>query len=213
MRRLNVAPLCGTVPSPDNTEEGIQPQKGGFIVQKFSQEEISDIKTAYRDAKDPEKQIGILAQLYLAPEKDIRAVLQLPEEKKMRRRQYHEDFKRALAAEASKPGAVLSEVAKAHNVAQSLVSNWRKKYTPAEPAPFAPPAPLPVAQDADILHEVEKAHRLFLAAKEQLEQYVPLTQGESLNAGNYLLRAQGFVEGVAYMTKIYHEGGTVDGQT
>lgn len=41
----------------------------------LSKEQIGEIRTAYRDAKDPKKQIGILADLYACDKAEIRQVL------------------------------------------------------------------------------------------------------------------------------------------
>lgn len=45
----------------------------------LNKEQIGEIRAAYRDAKDPKKQIGILADLYACKESDIRQVLGLEE--------------------------------------------------------------------------------------------------------------------------------------
>lgn len=45
----------------------------------LTSEQIGEIRAAYRDAKDPKKQIGILADLYACKETEIRQVLGIEE--------------------------------------------------------------------------------------------------------------------------------------
>lgn len=45
----------------------------------LNKEQIGEIRAAYRDAKDPKKQIGILADLYACKETEIRQVLGIEE--------------------------------------------------------------------------------------------------------------------------------------
>lgn len=45
----------------------------------LSKEQIGEIRAAYRDAKNPQKQIGILADLYACKETEIRQVLGIEE--------------------------------------------------------------------------------------------------------------------------------------
>ena len=44
-----------------------------------NKEQIGEIRAAYRDAKNPQKQIGILADLYACKETEIRQVLGIEE--------------------------------------------------------------------------------------------------------------------------------------
>ena len=47
-------------------------------MRKFSPEELGEIRTLYRNAASPQKQIGILADLYACPKQDIERALGLP---------------------------------------------------------------------------------------------------------------------------------------
>lgn len=44
-----------------------------------------------------------------------------------RRRRYSAEAKKAILAEASAPGATVSEVALRHNITRSLIHNWRRQ--------------------------------------------------------------------------------------
>jgi transposase len=44
-----------------------------------------------------------------------------------RRRRYSAETKKAILAEASAPGATVSEVALRHNITRSLIHNWRRQ--------------------------------------------------------------------------------------
>lgn len=57
-------------------------------------DQIGEIRTAYREAANPKKQIGILADLYCTTKQEIRKVLGLPETSKKERRSYGAEEKR-----------------------------------------------------------------------------------------------------------------------
>jgi transposase len=77
------------------------------------------------------------------------------------RRRWSEDEKRRLVSEAFAPGAVVSHVARRHEVAESCLFSWRKRFAPqsdelqqeqprlipvmVEPPPLMPQAEPPVA--------------------------------------------------------------------
>jgi transposase len=44
-----------------------------------------------------------------------------------RRRRYSAEEKKAILAEASAPGATVSEVSRRHNLTRSLIHNWRRQ--------------------------------------------------------------------------------------
>jgi transposase len=44
-----------------------------------------------------------------------------------RRRRYSAEEKKAILAEASAPGATVSEVSRRHNITRSLIHNWRRQ--------------------------------------------------------------------------------------
>lgn len=61
-------------------------------------EQIGEIRTAYREAANPKKQIGILADLYCTTKQEIRKVLGLPKTSKKERRSYGAEEKERRAA-------------------------------------------------------------------------------------------------------------------
>ena len=98
----------------------------------FSQEQISDIKAAYRNASNPKKQISILADLYDTTENAIREVLGLPDEPEgnKKKRMFHsydqaikEDVVRAVLLE----GMTNREAAEKFAVPYGNVSAWVNK--------------------------------------------------------------------------------------
>ena len=65
-----------------------------------------------------------------------------------RRRRWSKDEKARIVEETLAPGAVVSEVARRHGVAQSLLFTWRRLARTAEPAPRDGSILLPVEIDA-----------------------------------------------------------------
>ncbi len=62
-----------------------------------------------------------------------------------RRRRWSDDDKRLLVAEAFAPGAVASRVARRHNVAESCLFSWRKRFgAPPNGSPSGAPRLIPV---------------------------------------------------------------------
>ncbi len=57
-------------------------------MRRFTDSDVSYIRMMYRQAKDPQKQIGILADLYVCTKNDIRKVLGLPDVEQRQKRQY-----------------------------------------------------------------------------------------------------------------------------
>lgn len=47
-------------------------------MRRFAPDELAEIRTLYRNAASPKKQIGILADLYACPRQDIERALGLP---------------------------------------------------------------------------------------------------------------------------------------
>ena len=92
-----------------------------------------------------------------------------------RRRRWSEGEKRRIVAEAGVPGAVVSEVARRHQVAESCIYAWRRRFddpglvpvliaasgAPAlvEPPPAIPPAPAVVTLPDGTRVEVDLRHR------------------------------------------------------
>src|SRR4029077_16218959 len=65
-----------------------------------------------------------------------------------RRRRWSKDEKARIVEETLAPGAVVSEVARRHGVAQSLLFTWRRLARPAEPVRRDGSILLPVEIDA-----------------------------------------------------------------
>lgn len=82
-----------------------------------------------------------------------------------RRRRYSEAEKKAILAEASVPGASVSEVSRRHGIGRSLIHNWRRdeaasllgatvRFTPVTVSPEKPAA-VPVAVGDESAGQIE----------------------------------------------------------
>lgn len=60
----------------------------------FTTEQIGEIRTAYRDAADPKKQIGILADLYCTTKQEICQALEIEAPLKKKARSYDQAVKK-----------------------------------------------------------------------------------------------------------------------
>jgi transposase len=76
-----------------------------------------------------------------------------------RRRRWSRDEKARMVEETLAPGAVVSEVARRHGVAQSLLFTWRRLARTADPAGRAGSILLPVEIDAPAPPLVSEATR------------------------------------------------------
>ena len=98
----------------------------------FTPEQISEIQAAYRDAANPKKQIGILADLYDTTENTIREVLGLPAEpdgakKKRMFRSYDQAVKEDVVKAVLLEGMTNREAAEKFAVPYGNVSAWVNK--------------------------------------------------------------------------------------
>ena len=98
----------------------------------FTPEQISEIQEAYRDAANPKKQIGILADLYDTTENAIREVLGLPAEpdgakKKRIFRSYDQAVKEDVVRAVLLEGMTRREAAEKFSVPYWNVSDWVNK--------------------------------------------------------------------------------------
>jgi transposase len=76
-----------------------------------------------------------------------------------RRRRWSRDEKARMVEETLAPGAVVSEVARRHGVAQSLLFTWRRLARTTDPAGSAGSILLPVEIDAAAPRSVSQATR------------------------------------------------------
>ena len=90
-----------------------------------------------------------------------------------RRRRWSKDEKARIVAETLMPGAVVSEVARRHGVAQSLLFTWRRLARSAGAA----------TRDGSILLPVEIAATAPLAGSESARGSRPATNGRRAKPG------------------------------
>lgn len=90
----------------------------------LTSEQIGEIRTAYRDAANPKKQISILADLYCTTKQEIRKVLGLPETSKMKRRSYQPEEKEKVVKAVLQEGLSHRAAAKQCGVPRGNVAAW-----------------------------------------------------------------------------------------
>lgn len=90
----------------------------------LTSEQIGEIRTAYRDAANPKKQIGILADLYCTTKQEIRKVLGLPETSKKERRSYGAEEKEKVVKAVLQEGVSHRAAAERFGVPKSNVTAW-----------------------------------------------------------------------------------------
>lgn len=118
----------------------------------FTSAETSEIRTAYRQAKKPAEQIGILADLYACAKEDICQVLGINAPKKAKRKSYDQAVRDQVVKAILVDGESQAAAAERFGVPAGNVSKWvqRAKAKQAEfmayPEAPAEPAPAPVKE-------------------------------------------------------------------
>lgn len=111
----------------------------------FTTEQIGEIRTAYRDAADPKKQIGILADLYCTTKQEICRVLEIEAPPKRKTRSYDQAVKKDVVKAVLLEGRLsYKEAAERYGVPYANVRDWVKRARMkqaefgVEPAPVKP---------------------------------------------------------------------------
>lgn len=100
------------------------------MAKNFTDGELQEIKSSYRNAKNAAAQVGILADLYTCAPSDIRAVLGLEPENPVQKRaprSYDQEVKKQVVKAVLLEGRSMAAAAEAFGVPQSNVSVWVKK--------------------------------------------------------------------------------------
>lgn len=87
-------------------------------------EQIGEIRTAYRNAADPKKQIGILADLYCTTKQEICRVLGIEEPPKKKIRSYDQAVKKDVVKAVLLEGVSYKDAAEKFSVPYGNVSAW-----------------------------------------------------------------------------------------
>ncbi len=111
-------------------------------MRRFSKEEINTIKSMYKSAKNPDKQLEILAQLYACRVADIRRVLFAPQDladtpPKKHAGNWRTDIgpgERLAAVTEVMQGASVSSVARKCGISATTLSNWIHEKNKKAPA-------------------------------------------------------------------------------
>lgn len=112
---------------------------------ELTSEQIGEIRAAYRDAADPNKQIGILADLYCTTKQEICRVLEIEEPPKKKARSYDQAVKKDVVKAVLLEGMSYKDAAEKFGVPYGNVSAWvqaaRKKQAEFGVEPKAPAKP------------------------------------------------------------------------
>ena len=107
-------------------------------------EQIGEIRVAYRDAADPKKQIGILADLYCTTKQEICRVLGIEAPPKKKVRSYDQAVKKDAVKAVLLDGLSYKEAAERYGMPYANVRDWVKRALMkqaefgVEPAPMKP---------------------------------------------------------------------------
>lgn len=181
---------------------------------EFTPEQEREIRASYKDAKNPEKQIGILADLYVCKKEDIIEVLRMESASKKAKEplnSYDQAAKDSAVKAVILEGMTHREAAEKYGVPFSNMTKWvqraRKKQaefldhdfeqtstsvkgdnTPKKPRKISLPVP-----PASELQEGLDGLGVFVTTFRRLDF---ITKDELNCLSRVLLKAEGFVSGV-----------------
>lgn len=192
----------------------------------FTQEERADIQTSYRDAKNPDKQIGVLAELYACSKNDIRNALHLPFEhtsnKKRAINKYDPETKKAVLKAILLDEEPRADVAERFGVLRGTVDCWvsEAKRTQAEFMSYPEKTQavskadmdsdkntVPVTVDSKILilekeaEKIKKAANNFSLFLETFENVDAFESDELCRMQQFNDQAWAFVDGIDYAVR------------
>ena len=187
----------------------------------LTSEQIGEIRTAYRDAANPKKQIGILADLYCTTKQEICRVLGIEATPKKKARSYDQAVKKDVVKAVLLEGVSYKDAAEKIGVPYGNVSAWvqaaRKKQaefgvettaakTDREDKPQAP-AKMEKGCGERVLHDMLKGidglHR-FIDAFVDVDI---LSEDERDILERILCTASGYADGLKMGLRIAREGG------
>lgn len=136
----------------------------------FTDAEKNEIRAAYRQAKSPGAQVGILADLYACKKEDICRVLELPlpSPQKAKRKSYDQAVREQAVKAVLLDGDTQQAAAERFGVPRTNVASWVQKakakqqefmsYPEATKTPVSAKAPTP-PPDSDILERTARELR------------------------------------------------------
>ena len=110
----------------------------------LTSEQIGEIRTAYREAANPKKHIGILADLYCTTKQEICRVLEIEAPPERKPRSYDQAVKKDAVKAVLLDGLSYKEAAERYGVPYANVRDWVKRARMkqaefgVEPAPVKP---------------------------------------------------------------------------
>ena len=93
----------------------------------FTQEQKDEIRASYRDAKNPEKQISILADLYACTKNDIMQLLEIYTPSKRVVRSYDQSVRQDLTKAVLLDGQTVKDAAERFGIPFGTASDWVQK--------------------------------------------------------------------------------------
>lgn len=176
----------------------------------FTTEQIGEIRAAYRDAADPKKQIGILADLYCTTKQEICQVLEIEAPPKKKVRSYDQAVKKDAVKAVLLDGLSYKEAAERYGVPYANVRDWVKRARMkqaefgVEPAPVKPDqmakpqAPVEIEEGSgdhilrDLLKGIDGLHRFI----DGFDEADILSEDERDILERILCTASGYADGL-----------------
>lgn len=176
----------------------------------FTTEQIGEIRAAYRDAADPKKQIGILADLYCTTKQEICQVLEIEAPPKKKVRSYDQAVKKDAVKAVLLDGLSYKDAAERYGVPYANVRDWVKRARMkqaefgVEPAPVKtdqmakPQAPVEIEEGSgdrilrDLLKGIDGLHRFI----DGFDEADILSEDERDILERILCTASGYADGL-----------------
>lgn len=180
---------------------------------ELTSEQICEIRTAYRDAAEPKKQIGILADLYCTTKQEICRVLEIEEPPKKKARSYDQAVKKDVIKAVLLEGISYKDAAEKFGVPYGNVSAWvqaaRKKQAEFGIEPKAPTKPPTQKEEGfgdrvlrDVQNGVEGLHQFI----DNFAGVEILDESERDILDRILFTAKGFAAGLETGLLLAKEG-------
>lgn len=175
---------------------------------EFTLEQEADIRASYRDAKNPQKQIDILADLYACRKSDILEVLGLKPvpKKKKTMRSYDQAVKNDAVKAVLLEGLTRREAAEKYGVPYGNLIKWvqcaSKKQ--AEFLGYPEPKPLPAADHLKVGAKLKELQTGLEGLCNFYDAFFGCTAicKDWSQVNNLILRAEGFLGGLEAATEL-----------
>lgn len=185
---------------------------------KFTLEQEADIRAAYRDAKNPNKQIGILADLYACSTSDIKEVLGLNKSPKRTVQSYNQATKNQLVKAVIVDGQSLAAASEQFGIPFSTAAGWvtaarkkqkefldyAQKIESPKPAakPILPMKPIPATTTIQLdLKQLQNGLDGLGEFILTFEDFDFISEEQRQCIDELLLKTEGFLQGIKVATQ------------